>query len=142
MPKAMSAKVDAFDQWCLRRILCNHCSKYLSNAEVRHHHRLSTSVQGHPFSFACLVTLRVLAWNWINIAKLFMPPSTTLHGIGKGREDARHISGPELSRPTLGHVTLAFTLPGIERRTEMHGADLCRQLYPSLESALGDDESS
>jgi len=33
------------------------------------------------------------------------------------------------------------TLPGIERKTEMHGADLCRQLYPSPGSALSDDKS-
>jgi len=30
---------------------------------------------------------------------------------------------------------------GIERRTEMHGADLCRQLCPSLCFALDDDDN-
>jgi len=41
----------------------------------------------------------MLAWKWI-IAVLFMLPSTSLHGIGKAGEDARHIPGPELLRPT------------------------------------------
>jgi len=65
-----------------------------------------------------------------------MSLSTNHHRIGKGGEDAWLI--PVLLRPTWSHVLLASTLPGIERRTEMHGADLCRQLYPSLVSTLHD----
>jgi len=52
-----------------------------------------------------------------------------------------HTPGPTLLRPTWRHVTLASTLPGIERVTEMHGADLCRHLCPSSESALDDGGS-
>jgi len=39
----------------------------------------------------------------------------------------------------LKPCNIAFTLPGIGRRTEMRGTDLCRQLCPSLGSALDDD---
>ena len=35
MTTAMSAKVDAFDQWCLRHILRIHYSQHVANAEVR-----------------------------------------------------------------------------------------------------------
>lgn len=35
MTKAMSAKVDAFDQWCQRRILRIHYSQHVTNTEVR-----------------------------------------------------------------------------------------------------------
>jgi hypothetical protein len=35
MTKAMSAKVDAFDQWCLRRILRILYSQHVTNAEIR-----------------------------------------------------------------------------------------------------------
>jgi len=54
----------------------------------------------------------------------------------------RDIPGPELLRRMCmcSHVTLAFSLPGIEHRTKMLEADLCRQLCPSLGSALDDDD--
>src|SRR6218665_3029736 len=35
LTKAMAAKVDAFDQWCQRRILRIHYSQHVTNAEVR-----------------------------------------------------------------------------------------------------------
>jgi len=37
LTKAMAAKVDAFDQWCQRRILRIYYSQHVTNAEVRRH---------------------------------------------------------------------------------------------------------
>src|SRR6218665_2472602 len=51
LTKAMAAKVDAFDQWCQRRILRIHYSQHLTNVEVRHrtgclHYRRSSAPEG------------------------------------------------------------------------------------------------
>jgi len=50
-----------------------------------------------PYGFTCLVIYCVLAYKWI-FAMPFMPPSTTLLGIKKGGEDARHTPLPVLLR--------------------------------------------
>ena len=60
--------------------------------------------------------------------------STYLHETGKGDEDALLTPGPILLRLIWSKATLASALLGIECKTKMRGADLCRQPCPSTES--------
>ena len=66
--------------------------------------------------------------------------SSSLHETGKGDKDVLLTPGPVLLRLIQSHATLASALPGIERKIETRGADLCRQLYRSTGFIPDDDD--
>ena len=46
--KAVSMKIDSFDLWCQRRILCVHCSHHVSNYEIKKSYWMHSSYWDHP----------------------------------------------------------------------------------------------
>jgi len=120
MTKAMSAKVDAFNQRCLRHILVIQYSQHVSDAEVRRHTvcpPLSDTIRSRRLrlvGYIARVGPEINHHRALHDATnqlINNPPRDWKRRRGKPAPTwTRHLPGPALLRPTWSHVTLASTL--------------------------------
>ena len=64
LTKVVSIKIDSFDLWCHRRIVCVHYSHNISNSEKRNRTGCTTSYRHHPSQTAATLRPRCKVWTW------------------------------------------------------------------------------
>ena len=138
MTVASSRRLDAFDQWCLRRIVHIPYTAHITNEEVRRRTGQPQSPQlSQRDDFVCSDILREPTHHKTTRA-FFEQPLIVLQWIGNTGQVDQGGHGSAQYSLTFGPITLVLTQRGSVRRIVQSGVSLWRRLC-SLMGMLLDD---